>query len=199
MKELGLRSIVRRKKPNYIKGIAYKIFPNLLTQDFDVKEINKFWCTDFTYLVRPDGTKRYNCTIIDLCGREVIATLNSNHIDSELAKATLEIALKQRKFPKGVILHSDQGSQFTSADFNEFCAKNYVQQSMSRAGCPYDNAVMERFYNTLKHEFYYLYKFNSNDILDKRLYEFVYEKYNRLRPHSANGGLTPFAARCLVA
>lgn len=78
------------------------------------------------------------------------------------------------------------------------CKNNHVQQSMSKAGCPYDNAAMERFYNTLKHEFYYLYKFASNDILDKRLYEFVYGKYNHVRPHRTNGGLTPYAARCRV-
>lgn len=199
MNELGLRSIVRRKKTDYTKGTANKIFPNLLNREFDVKEPNKIWCTDLTYLIRPDGSKRYNCTIIDLCGREAIATLNGCHIDSELAKATLAIALERRKPPKGIILHSDQGSQFTSVDFNKFCEKNHVQQSMSKAGCPYDNAVMERFYNTLKHEFYYLYKFATNDILDRRLYEFVYGKYNHVRPHSANGGLTPYAARCRAA
>ena len=199
MNKLGLRSITRRKKAIYIKGTANKIFPNILNREFDVKKPNKIWCIDFTYLVRPDGSKRYNCTIIDLCGREAIATLNGSHIDSELAKATLAIALERRKPPRGIILHSDQGSQFTSADFNKFCEKNYVQQSMSKAGCPYDNAVMERFYNTLKHEFYYLYKFASNNILDERVYEFIYEKYNHLRPHRANGGLTPYAARCCVA
>lgn len=198
MNELNLRSIIRRKKPSYVKGTAHKIFPNLLNREFNVKEPNKIWCTDFTYLIRPNGTMRYNCTIIDLCGREAIATLNSNHIDTELAKETLKIALKRRKPAKGIILHSDQGRQFTSLRFTQFCKNNHVQQSMSKAGCPYDNAAMERFYNTLKHEFYYLYKFASNDILDKRLYEFVYGKYNHVRPHRTNGGLTPYAARCRV-
>lgn len=199
MNELGLRSIVRRKKTNYLKRTANKTFPNLLNREFDVNEPNKIWCTDFTYLIRPDGTIRYNCSIIDLCGREAIATLNSNRIDTQLAKETLKIALERRKAPKGLILHSDQGSQFTSSEFKEFCEKNHVQQSMSKAGCPYDNAAMERFYNTLKHEFYYLYKFASNDILDQRLYEFVYGKYNHVRPHRANGGLPPYVARCRVA
>lgn len=198
MRELGLCSIVRRKKPNYVKGNANKIFPNLLNREFHVREANKIWCTDFTYLIRPDGSMRYNCTIIDLYCREVIASLNSSHIDANLAKETLKIALKRRKPAKGIIIHSDQGRQFTAKEFNEFCEKNHVQQSMSRAGCPYDNAVMERFFNTLKHEFYYLYKFDSNDVLDQRLYEFVYVKYNHLRPHRANNGLSPYAARCRI-
>ncbi len=124
MKELGLRSIVRRKKPGYKKGVANKIFSNLLNREFDVKKPNLIWCTDFTYIPRTDGTKRYNCTILDLCGREVIATLNSNHIDAQLAIDTLRIALDRRKPAKGIILHSDQGSQYTSKNFNEFCEKN---------------------------------------------------------------------------
>lgn len=67
---------------------------------------------------------------------------------------------------------------------------------MSRAGCPYDNAVMERFYNTFKSEFYYLYQFHSIKELDQAVAGFVYGKYNHVRPHRANGGLTPYAARC---
>ena len=103
---------------------------------------------------RPDGTMRYNCTILDLYSREVIATLNSNHIDAQLAMDPLLIALERRKPPKGIILHSDQGSQYTSKDFNRFCEKNCVQQSMSKARFPYDNAVMERFYNTFKYSLF---------------------------------------------
>jgi transposase InsO family protein len=196
MHELGLRSIVRRKRPDYVKGTANTVFPNLLNREFDVEKPNTVWCTDFTYMPRPNGTMRYNCTIIDLCGREAVATLNSDHIDTVLAIQTLQIALERRKPPKGIILHSDQGRQYTSKDFNDFCSDNNVQQSMSKAGCPYDNAVMERFYNTFKNEFYNLYRFDTNRILDQAIQEFVYGKYNHVRPHSANGGLTPYAARC---
>ena len=195
MKELGLRSIVRRKKPNYVKGTANKIFPNILNQNFKVVVPNKIWCTDFTYLPQKNGTMRYNCTIIDLYDRSAVATLDGNHITAELAMATLTIALERHKPNKGLILHSDQGSQFTSKLFNNFCEKNYIQQSMSRAGCPYDNAPMERFYNTLKHEYFNLYSFNSADELDQGIYEFIYMKYNHVRPHSYNGGRTPYAAR----
>ncbi|PPK43235.1 helix-turn-helix protein [Clostridium algidicarnis DSM 15099] len=111
MKELRLRSIVRRKKPDYVKGIVHKAFPNLLNQNFKVDVPNKIWCTDFTYFPQKDGTIRYNCTIIDLYDRSVVATLNGNHITTELAINTLTIALKRHKPEKGIILHSDQGSQ----------------------------------------------------------------------------------------
>lgn len=196
MKELRLRSIVRRKKPGYVKGTIHKVYPNLLNQNFKIDVPNKIWCTDFTYLPQKDGTMRYNCTIIDLYDRSAVATLNGNHITAELATKTLTIALKRYKPSKGIILHSDQGSQFTSKDFNDFCKKNYVQQSMSRGGCPYDNAPVERFYNTLKNEFFNLYSFRSSEELDQGIYEFVYVKYNHVRPHSYNEGRTPSATRC---
>lgn len=196
MKALSLRSIVRKKKPNYIKGTANKVFPNLLNRDFKVDVPNKIWCTDFTYLPQKNGSIRYNCSIIDLFDRSAVATLDGNHITSKLAIATLKIALKRYKPKKGLIIHSDQGSQFTSRQFNDFCEKHFIQQSMSHAGCPYDNAPMERFYNTLKNEYFNLYTFNSAEELDQGIYEFVYVKYNHSRPHSYNKGLTPHAARC---
>ena len=136
--------------------------------EFHADKPNKVWCTDFTYLPRPNGTMRYNCTIIYLYDRSVVATRNGLGITSELAIATLEKALKLHKPWKGHILHSDQGSQYTSKDFHDFCSKNKVQQSMSRAGCPYDNAPMERFYNTFKNEFYNIYSFTSDSDLDKK-------------------------------
>lgn len=195
MKELGLRSIVRKRRPDYKKGSANKIFPNLLNRNFTTDEPNKIWCTDFTYLPQKDGTFHYNCTIIDLYDRSVIATLNGSNITARLAIETLEIAIKRHKPGKGIILHSDQGTQFTAKEFNDYCENNHIQQSMSRAGCPYDNAPMERFYNTLKNEYLYLYKFNSIKELYDGITEFSYVKYNHKRPHSYNGGLTPSVAR----
>lgn len=74
MKELGLRSIVRKKKRPYVKGEQHKVFPNLLNQEFDVDEANKIWCTDFTYIPRPDGSMRYNCTILDFTVSTIFGT-----------------------------------------------------------------------------------------------------------------------------
>ena len=191
MKELGIEAIINKKKPLYIKGKAHKIFGNIINRNFNVDEPNKIWCTDFTYLPMSNGKMRYNCTIIDLYNREVIATLNSNHITARLAVDTLKIAMKRRGNFRNVILHSDQGSQYTSKEFIDFCCKNNIKQSMSRAGCPYDNAVIERFYNTFKNEFFNLYSFNDHEVLDKKTYEFIYIKYNYLRPHSYNNGIPP--------
>ena len=66
-----------------------------------------------------------------------------------------------KAIPQNLILHSDQGSQFTSAEFVEYCRELGISQSMSRTGCPYDNAPMERYYNTLKTELIYQYRFET--------------------------------------
>lgn len=93
MKELNLKSIVRQQYV-YHKGDAHKVFANLLERDFSASQPNQKWCADFTYLHLTTGEKRYNCSILDLYDRRIVATLNSNKIDSKLAIDTLKIALK---------------------------------------------------------------------------------------------------------
>jgi len=195
MKELGLQSICRRKKPNYKKGKSNKIFPDLIQQDFTADQPNQVWCTDFTYLPYGKGKMHYNCSIIDLYDRSIVASVNGPMITAALAIKTLEKALVYHKPKRGIILHSDQGSQFTSKEFNDYCKNKQVQQSMSRAGCPYDNAPMERFYNTYKNEFFYLYTFKSAEDLDQQTDDYIYSWYNHARPHTYNGGQTPIEAR----
>ncbi len=195
-KDLGLRSIVRRKKPSYKKGTQHKVFSNLINQDFTAPKTNKVWCTDFTYLFLTDGSKRYNCTIMDLYDRYIVASLNGKEISSELAVKTLKKALEsQPKLKDSLILHSDQGSQYTSKEFTDYCVSVNIQQSMSKAGCPYDNAPMERFYNTLKNELIYQHHFHSDNELDEVINTFIFVWYNHVRPHSFNSGRTPFNAR----
>jgi len=125
----------------------------------------------------------------------VLASLNGSQITASLAIETLRIAIKRHKPGRGLILHSDQGSQFTSKEFNDFCSNALIQQSMSRAGCPYDNAPMERYYNTLKNEHTNLFSFKTKEDLDLSIDHFAYGWYNHVRPHTYNGGLTPYAAR----
>ena len=195
-KELVLTSIVRRKKPGYVKGKPHKIFSNLLNQNFCAAKANKIWCTDFTYLFLKDGRKRYNCSIIDLYDRSIVASMNGKEITSRLAIETLKKAISaQSRLSRNLILHSDQGSQFTSKEFVYFCATENITQSMSRAGCPYDNAPMERYFNTLKNELIYHHSYRDDNSLDKAVSNFAFNWYNHIRPHSFNGGFTPFEAR----
>ena len=171
--ELGLYSVVRKKRPDYRKGISHQVFDNLLEQKFSANAINEKWCTDFTYLFLTDGSKRYNCSILDLYDRSVVASITDKNITAELAIRTLKKAL----------------------DFIEFCASSGVAQSMSKAGYPYDNAPMERYYNTLKSELIYLHYYHNDEELNASIEEFAYVTYNHVRPHSYNGYKTPFEAR----
>lgn len=195
-KELGLKSIVRPKKPAYEYGKAHTTFDNKLNQDFTAKEINNKWCTDFTYLFLANNELRYNCTIIDLHDRSVVASIIDRNITSDLAIRTLKKALdSQPKIQGELILHSDQGVQFTSKAFTEFCKENNITQSMSKAGYPYDNAPMERYFNTLKNECINLYEFKTEEALYKAISDFAYVEYNYVRPHSYNNYATPHEAR----
>ena len=111
-KDLNLTAAVMHKKPRYKTCKKNKIFDNLLNQNFCVKEKNKVWWTDFTYMCQNNGRTRYNCTIIDLYDRSVIASVNAEHINTELAIAKLREALNAEKNAKGLILHSEQGVQY---------------------------------------------------------------------------------------
>ena len=93
-------------------GAPHKVFENKLHQDFKAESINQKWCTDFTYLFLTDGSKRYNCTIIDLHDRSVIASITDKHITADLAKKTLQKAIDSQPGlnTNHLILHSDQGS-----------------------------------------------------------------------------------------
>lgn len=195
MKELGIRSVIMRKKPAYKKGLQHELFENLLNRDFTSDAPNQKWCTDFTYLTLSTGEKRYNCSILDLYDRRIVASLNSKSIDSQLAIATLELALKEHRPKSGLLLHSDQGSQFASQEFTSYCKEKGIIQSMSRAGCPYDNAAMERFYNTFKNEYICRYYFKDDQALNQGTQDYVFVWYNYIRPHSYNGGIPPSRAR----
>ncbi len=195
-KELQLRSIVRRKKPEYKHGKPHRIFENKLNQQFHSEKINQKWCTDFTYLYLSNGDVRYNCTIIDLYDRSVVASLSDRHITADLAIRTLKKAIEsQTHVEPDLLLHSDQGSQYTSKAFVEYCKSVHVNQSMSKAGYPYDNAPMERYFNTLKNECINLHEYRTEQQLYSSIEDFAYVRYNHVRPHSYNGGKTPFEAR----
>lgn len=195
--ELLLFSISRKRKPNYERGIVHKVYKNKLEQDFRSSEISQKWCTDFTYLFLTDGSKRYNCTIIDLHDRSVIASITDKHITADLAKRTLQKAIDSQPEidVSKLMLHSDQGSQYTSKEFTDFYENLDITQSMSKAGYPYDNAPMERYFNTLKNDLIYQHYYHTEEELYTAIEEFAYVQYNHVRPHSYNNYQTPYEAR----
>ena len=123
-----------------------------LNQDFNSSEINQKWRIDFTYLFLADGSKQYNRITTILHDQIVVS-----NITADLARRTLEKAIHSQS---GIdlskrIIYSDQDSQYTSKEFTEFCRGLGITQSMNKAGYPYDNAPMERQFNTLKKDLIY--------------------------------------------
>lgn len=133
---------------------------------------------------------------MDLHDRSIVASITDKQITSGLAIRTLKKALESQQTIKGkLILHSGQGSQYTSKEFTEFCQEVGITQGMSKAGCPYDNAPMERYYNTMKNEFIDLHYYHNDDELNQAASEFAYIWYNHVRLHFYNGYRTTFEAR----
>ncbi|MCI8670136.1 MAG: DDE-type integrase/transposase/recombinase [Lachnospiraceae bacterium] len=181
--ELRLHSIVRPKKPDYKHGKPHRIFENRLKQDLTADKVNQKWCMDFTYLFLADYEVRYNCTIIALHDRSVVVGITDRHITSDLAIHTLQKALDSQPAVKGeLLLPSNQGSQYTLKAFLEFCESVHVTQNMNKAGYPYDNALMERYFNTLKNECTNLYEFQAEEAFYLTEEEFTYVSYNQCVP-----------------
>ena len=198
-KELGLKSITRRRKRSYSKGPApYELFDNLLQQDFRADRRNAKWCIDFTYLSFGKNQRRYNCTIIDLYDRRVVASVNSNRINTQLAIDTLSEAIRNSGGEVGVILHSDRGSQYTSGEFRSLLTSNNIKQSLSGVDHCYDNARMESFFATLKKELLYrlpTYKMKMTEV-KSWIFRYVFGYYNTVRIYTSNPyGLPPAAYR----
>lgn len=180
--EMGLRSIVRPKNPDYVQDKPHRIFENKIQQNFTAERPTQKWCIDFTYLFLKSHELRYNCTIIGLYDRSVVSSITDRHIRSDLAIRAVQKALaSQPVINGGIILHSDQGTQYTSRAFVEFCESVNIAQSLSRSGYPYDNALMERYFNTLKNECINLYEFATEETLYQKVEEFSYVDYNHIK------------------
>ena len=195
--KLKLYSIVRKRKPAYEYGEDHKVFEIKLVQDFKADDINQIWCTDFTYLALANGDKRYNCSIIDLYDRSIVASITGKHINAALDKETLQKAIDSQPGinTKRLMWHSVQGSRYTSKEFIEYCTELGITQSMSKAGYPYDNAPRGRYFNTLKNELINLHHYHTEKELYAAIEEFAYVQYNHVRPYSYNNYKTPYEAR----
>lgn len=194
--EMGVRSVVRPKKPDYVQGKPHRIFENKVRQNFTAERPNQKWYIDFTYLFLKNHGLRYNCTIIDLYDQSVVASIADRRTTSNFVIRTAQKALaSQSAINGGIILHSDQGTQYTSRAFIEFCEFVNITQSLSRSGYPYDNALMERYFNTLKNECTNLYEFATEETFYQKVEEFSYVDYNHVCPHSFNGYRAPYEIR----
>ena len=175
---------IKRIRPNYYRRIEENVQPNILKRNFTADKSNQKWTTDITYLIF-QNKRLYLSTILDLFDRKVVAYKISKFNNNQLVIDTLNDALNKRKNVSGLILHSDQGFQYTSFEYKAICESNNIQISMSRKGTPIDDSPMESFHAILKKETLY-----NNNITSLQEYKQLVEDwilfYNTKRIKSKN-------------
>jgi putative transposase len=187
----GLRAQLPRKfKHTTDSNHQEPISPNLLDRQFKVDRPNQVWVSDITYIQTQEGWL-YLATMIDLFNRQVVGWQMSTRIDQTLVNDALKAALMSRGKPRGVMIHTDRGSQYCSKSFRALIKQHGLVQSMSRKGNCWDNAVAESFFATLKRHCVHGQPLKTRAQMRLVVFEFIEVYYNRVRRHSANGWQTP--------
>jgi len=167
-----------------------RIMPNILNRHFEVSYPNQVWVGDITEIKTSQG-KLYLAAYVDLYSRRVVGFATAPHMRSELTELALRRALLHRKPPKGLMVHTDQGSQFISDGYRKLLKAWGIKQSMSRRGNCWDNAVIESFFKTFKVETIYQHSHLIAMLEMKWLVDEFIGHYNHDRPHSFNEYLSP--------
>lgn len=193
MKQSGLRSKrSKRFKTTTDSKHKFPISPNLLDRNFSVDEIGKVWVSDITY-IDLEGEFYYLTTIMDLADRKVVGWSLSQTLNARdtVIRAWHHVR-SRRNIKEGFIFHSDRGVQYACREFRQLLHSNqYIQQSMSRKGDCWDNAVAESFFKTLKYEALLDEQFNNIDQLNKFIFQWIEGWYHSHRLHSSLGYKTP--------
>lgn len=186
MREKGLegrqkaRYRVQTTDSNHDQPIA----PNLLAQAPKATAPNQLWVADITYIETKEGWL-YLAAILDLYSRKIVGWAMSERIDTPLVLGALAMALLHRNRPANLLLHSDRGVQYASADYRQALSQAGITASMSRRANCYDNATMESFWATLKLELVYRRCFDTRAQARTEIFDYIETFYNRHRAHSA--------------
>lgn len=190
MRENRIRALGRGPRRRYTAGKPAHVAPNRLEQDFQVEQPNRVWSTDITQ-VRVRGGWLYLCVVLDLYSRMVVGWSMKPTLHRQIVLDALTMAVWRRRPAPGLIVHSDQGSQYGSQDWMDFCDEHGIDKSMSRRGNCYDNAVSESFFANLKKERIHGRKFESFDVGRAEIFDYIEVFYNRKRKHGYCGNLSP--------
>lgn len=189
MQELKLRS-KRRNSPVRHADAPKKFYcKNKLEQNFRQPAPDKFWVGDVTCIVI-DKNKYYLCVVMELFSRKILAYELSSRNSNSLTVNTFKKAFERRNRPQGLTFHSDQGANYTSQQYVALLKTLKVEQSFSKRGTPYDNAVIESFFSNLKRDDLHSRRFRYFDDLECAVENYI-RHYNSYRPHAALGFMTP--------
>ncbi len=166
------------------------ISPNLLDRKFKVSQPNRVYVGDITYLHTQEGWL-YLAVVIDLYSRQVVGWSMADHMRTQLVNDALLMAIWKRKPDKGLLWHTDRGSQYASESHRALLIQYSICQSMSRKGNCWDNAVSESFFHTLKTELIHHETYQTRSTAKQAVFEYIEVFYNRERRHSAMGYLSP--------
>jgi len=191
MKKHNIKAKYRNKfKKTTNSDHKQPVAENLVNMEFNPKELNKIWAGDITYIWTREGWL-YLSVLLDLCSRRVISWKADKTMTESLVTETVSKAISFRRPDKGLIHHSDRGSQYASLKLRNLLKENQINQSMSSKGNCYDNAAVESFFATLKKEFIYRNYFITREEAKQKIFEYIEVFYNRYRRHSKLNYLSP--------
>ena len=186
----GIRAeIGYRRRPGSYGGRPTVIVDNTLDRQFDVEAPDRAWVTDITY-IRTQESFAYLAVVIDLYSRRVVGWSMQSRQTTDLVLQALLMAVWRRKPKNRVLIHSDQGSQFTSRDWASFLKHHNLEHSMSRRGNCHDNAVAESFFNLLKRERIRRRNYMTPAEAGQDVFDYIEMFYNPRRKHTKNGMLS---------
>jgi putative transposase len=195
MRECGLAARRRRRRKQTTRpGRGRWRAPDLIGRDFGTDRLNHKWYGDGTEIVTDEG-KLYLDSVLDMGSRRIVGFALGEHHDTNLAEAALQMAVAVRggkTAVAGVVMHTDQGSEYTAKNFQAACARVGIKQSMGRAGAALDNAVIESWHSTIEFELRQLEHFTTKAQARVRVAAWI-EEYNHHRRHSSLGMLSPVA------
>jgi putative transposase len=189
MAAAGLIGVSRRRFVTTTVRGGGRQAPDLVNRKFAADRPDLLWVADITYVPTGAGFL-YLAVVLDACSRRIVGWAMDTKLVTRLVLDALEMALARRR-PKGVIHHSDQGSQYTSIEFGQRCRAAGVRPSMGSVGDAYDNAMCESFFATLECELLARQRFENQTVARTAVFGFIEGFYNRRRRHSAIGYLSP--------
>jgi len=188
----GLQARRKRRRLPFDEGVRPEssIAPNLLDRKFEATAPNQRWVADFTYIWTGEGWL-YFAVVLDLFSRRIVGWSMSDQMTAQLVTDALLMALWRRGRPRELLHHSDQGSQYTSEQFQRLLTDQGMVCSMSRSGDVWDNSAMESFFSSLKIERVHRKVYQTRDQAKADVFDYVERFYNPYRRHSTIGYVSP--------